>query len=174
MFIYTLKLSNVLSPGVYYLATFGEPLLLKWVGLETTVSRRIAASFDLQVNAVEGNNPYTSQHRSVFHHCIVPPPIRKQKPAFVHHFTTEDKINNGLPVHHRVYKDYSVELKVSGHCNLKSPVVVLKVQTPKLVGGLTDHFMWDKDKYLEIEGNKTRKYCPGFLEYKKWMKNSNS
>lgn len=84
---------------------------------------------------------------------------------------TQDKVDTGLEVHYRVLKEYSIEINVSSDnsCIVENPTIVLKVQTPALTGGIEDHYMWDKDKYLEIEGNKTRKYYPSFIEYKKWM-----
>ena len=162
-----------LIPGSYYVATFGEPLLLTWVGLKIKVTQRIGSSTEIQVNTIDVNNPFSSTHTNVFHYCKVPTPIRRQEWASLHHIMTEDSIDTGIAVHYRVRKEYSIEMKVrlplDNSSALINPTVVIKVQTPTLVGGEKDHPLWDKYKYLHFEGDKTRKHFPSFLEYKTWM-----
>ena len=174
-FVYPFSLPTISLPGSYYVATFGEPLLLTWVGFEAKVERRIGASVHIKIVGVEGNNPYACRRTNVFQYCNFPPPIRKHEPAFVHHFMTQDKVDTGLAVHYRVRKEYSIEMNASidSSCIIERPTIVLEVQTPALTGGLEDHYMWDKDKYMEIEGNKTRKIFSTFIEYKKWMQDCN-
>ena len=174
-FTFSFTLPTISVPGSYYVATFGEPLLLTWVGLQTKVRRRIGASTNILVNAVNGNDPFTSTHNNVFHYCKVPPPIRQQEQEFVHNFISEDKVDTGLAVHYRVHKDFSIEMKVrfDESCVVYEPTVVLKVQTPTLVGGLEDHPKWNMHTYLHMNGDKTRKYFPSFLEYKTWMSSVN-
>ena len=109
-FMYSIPLSpTVIShSGAYYIATFSESLLLTWVGLEAKVCRRIGASTYMSVNTVEGNNPFSHDHQTVFEYCNVPPPVRIQEPRNVHLMATEDKVNIGKRVHQRVHKDLSL------------------------------------------------------------------
>jgi hypothetical protein len=132
------------------------------------------SSTEIQINTVDGNNPFTSIHTNVFHYCKVPAPIRQQERAFLHHVMTEDSVDTGLAVHLR---EYSIELKVrlpsDNSSTLINPTVVIKVQTPTLVGGDEDHPLWDKYRYLHFHGDKTQKHFPSFLEYKTWINSVN-
>lgn len=176
-FTFSFTLPTTSIPGPLYVATFGEPLLLTWVGLETKIRRRIGSSTEVQINIIEGSNPFTSAHTNVFHYCKVPTPIRRQEGAYLHRIVTEDSIDTGLAIHMRVRKEYSIELKVrlpnDNSSTLINPTVVIKVQTPALVGGDEDHPLWDKYKYLHFHGDKTQKHFPSFLEYKTWMNSVN-
>lgn len=72
----------------------------------------------------------------------------------------------GYRVHERVHKDYSIELVTRfGDVTLLNTVIVLKVQTPALVGGTDDHYTWNQRDY---ENKKYPKY-PSFTEYKRLM-----
>ena len=175
--LHSFTLPTTSTPGSYYVVSFGEPLLLTWVGLEAKIRRWIGSSTEIQINAIEGGNPFTSNHTNISHYCKVPTPIRRQKRASLLHVMTEDSIDTGLAIHIRVRKEYSVELKVHLPCDnsttLINPKVVFKVQTPTLVGGDEDHPLWDKYKYLHFHGDKTRKHFPSYLEYKTRMNNVN-
>ena len=176
-FTFSFTLPTTSTPGSYYVVFFGEPLLLTWVGLEAKVRRQMGSSTEIQINAIEGGNHFTSDHTNIFNYCKVPTPIRRQERASLLHVMTEDSIDTGLAIHIRIRKEYSVELKVrlphDNSTTLINPKVVLKVQTPTLVGGDEDHPLWDKYKYLHFHGDKTRKHFPSYLEYKTWMNNIN-
>ena len=47
-FVYPFSLPTISLPGSYYVATFGEPLLLTWVGFEAKVDRRIGAKISFK------------------------------------------------------------------------------------------------------------------------------
>ena len=56
-FTYSFTLPTIILlsvPGSYCVATFGEPLLLTWVGLGTKVERKIGSSCNVLINAVNG------------------------------------------------------------------------------------------------------------------------
>ena len=147
-FMYSFTLPTISVPGSYYVATFGEPLLLTWIGLETKVKRKIGASNSIIINAVNGGDPFMSTRSNFFHYCKVPLPAGKLEQEFVHGFMTKDKIDTGLAAR----KDFSIELKVQfdDSCVVYNPIVVLKVRTPMLVGGLTDHPKWNMQEYSQI------------------------
>ena len=168
-FTYSFSLPTISVPGSYYVTSFGEPLLLTWVGLETKVKRKIGASTNILIN--DGDDPFLSMRCNLFHYCKVPLPVRKQEPDYVYGFMAEDKVNKGLVVHYRVCKYFSIELKAwfDDTCVVFDPTVVVKVQTPTLVGGLRDHPKWNVQEYLQREADKTHKYFPTYMEYKIWM-----
>ena len=49
----------------------------------------------IQINGVEESNPYACTHKNIFQYRKLTPPIRKQEPGHVHHFTTKDKVDVG-------------------------------------------------------------------------------
>lgn len=173
-FTYSFTLPTISRPGSYYVATFEEPLLLTWVGVKATIEHRIAASTSINISCVEGEDPFTNARTNVFQYCNVPPPVGRHEPNHVHYFMKKDNVDSGLPVHYRVREQYSVEMEVriDGHSCIHNPVVVLKVQTPRLVGGFNDRPLWDKHEYLRLNGDKTRKHFPDYLQYKSWMKSA--
>lgn len=60
-FVYSIEMPTpICESRAYYIASFGESLLLTWVGIETNVNRRIGASTSMTVRVVRGNDPYTS------------------------------------------------------------------------------------------------------------------
>ena len=136
-FVYSFQLPTISQSRAYYVATFGESLLLTWIGLEAKVLRRIGDSTSIQVNVVSGSNPFESCHSTAFHYCHVPPPVRRQEHWEIHRRTTEDRIDYGQQVHVRVHRNYSLELstRIGYHSAVSDVVVVIKVQSPKLVGG---------------------------------------
>ena len=98
---------------------------------------------------MNGPNPFTCGHINTFHYCYVPPPVRRQEHISVHRRITEDRVNFGQHVHVRVHRNYSMEVStwISHHTILRDVTVVVKVQTPRLVGGIEDHIMWDQAEY---------------------------
>lgn len=110
-FVYNIPLPSPISEsGPYYVATFGESLLLTWVGLETRVHRRIAASTNITMKIVRGSDPFSSEHKDVAQYCKVPEPVRVQEPQQIHLRLTEDKVDIGFMVHERVHEGYCLEL----------------------------------------------------------------
>lgn len=84
-------------------------------------------------------------------------------------YTCEDKVDIGYKVHERVHKDYGIELVTRfNDVTLVNTIIVLKVQTPALVGGTEDHYTWNQRVY---ENRKHPKY-KSYLEYKKMMQTS--
>ena len=68
-------------------------------------------------------------------------------------------------MHVKVHRNYSLELstRIGCHSVISDIIVVIKVQTPKLVGGTEDHIMWDHSEY-----KRKKKYGhDNFLYYKK-------
>ena len=65
-FTFSFSLPTISVPGSYYVATFGEPLLLTWVGIKTKVRRKVGASTNISVYAVNGSDPFTSTHSNLF------------------------------------------------------------------------------------------------------------
>ena len=124
-------------------------------------------STEIQVNTIDGNDPFTSTHTNVFHYSETPTPIRRQERGFLYNVMTEDSIDTGLAVHLRVRKEYSIELKVrlpsDNSSTIINPTVVIKVQTPTL--GDEDHPLCDKHKYISMV-IRHEKYFPSFIEYK--------
>ena len=175
-FVYSIPVSaNVIChSGAFYLATFSESLLLTWVGLEANIHRRIGASTYISVNVVEGNNPFGHHHTPIFEYCHVPISVRKQEPQNVHLMTTEDRIDFGKRVHHRVHSEFSLELSVRigndvyNSVTIRNLIVVIKVQTPAAVGGVRDHPRWNQDEY---ENSRNPKFL-SFLECKKMLKDN--
>ena len=109
--VYSIRLPTPISEsGSYYVASFGESLLLTWVGLETRVHRRFGASTNITLKVVRGNESFTSEHKDVAGYCKVSPPVCRQEPREIHLRTTEDEVDIGFMVHERVHKDYSFEL----------------------------------------------------------------
>ena len=148
LYIYHSKQKFTYSKGIYYLATFCESLLVTWVGLEARVHRRIGASVSFSINCVEGNDPYNSPHIKIFEYNKVPPPVRRLEPPEVLERTTMERIDLGRKVHHRVHNDYCLEFSTNNeNVTMEDIVVVVKVQTPKLLGGPHDHPLWDQDYY---------------------------
>lgn len=151
-FVYSIELPTPIRESrAYYIASFGESLLLTWVGIETKVDRRIGASTNMIVRVVLGNDPYTSEHKDVARYCKVPTPIRSQEPSEIHLRRVEDKVDIGYRVHERVHKDFGIELVTRfNDVALVNTVVVLKVQIPALVGGTEDHYTWNQGN-MKIE-----------------------
>ena len=149
-FVYTFQLPTIRQSSSYYVASFVESLLLTWIGLEANISRRIGDSSSIQVNVVNGPNPFDCEHKNT---CYVPHPVRRQEHISVHRRMTEDRINFGQRVHVRVHRNYSLELSslISHHTTLRDVTVVVKVQTPNIVGGVEDHVMWDQAEYERIQ-----------------------
>lgn len=59
-FVFSIELPTPIHESkAYYVASFGESLLLTWVGIEATINSRIGASTSMTVRVVRGNNPYT-------------------------------------------------------------------------------------------------------------------
>ena len=104
---------------------------------------------------MNGPNPFACERTNTFHYCYVPPPVRRQEHISVHRRTTEDRVNFGQHVHVRVHRNYSLEVNtwISHHTVLRDVTVVVKVQTPHLVGGVEDHMLWDQAEY-----ERTKKY----------------
>lgn len=164
-FVYNIQLPSPISnSGSYYVGTFGESLLLTWVGLESQVHRRIDASTSITLKVVHGSDPFSSEHKDVAAYCKVPKPVRRQEPREIHLRTTEDKVDIGFMVHERVHKDYGFEIVTRfQNVSIHNTVVVLKVLSSALSGGTTDHHSWNQDDYIR------RKYPKhlSFLEYKR-------
>lgn len=168
-FVYSFRLPAISQSRAYYVATFGESLLLTWIGLEAKVLHRIGDSTSIQVNVVSGSNPFDSYHNTAFHYCHVPLPVRRQEHREIHRRITEDRVDYGQQVHVRVHRNYSLELstRIGCHSVISDIIVVIKVQTPKLVGGTEDHIMWDHSEY-----KRKKKYeHDNFLYYKKMLNN---
>lgn len=173
-FVYSIPVTatTINQSGAFYVATFTESLLLTWVGMEAKIHRRIGASTYISVNVVEGGNPYSHYHKPIFEYCHVPTPVRQQEPPNVHLMTTEDRIDFGKRVHHRVHLDFSLEVTVRiggdifNAVTIRDLVVVIKVQTPAAVGGPRDHPLWNQEEY---ERSKNPKFL-SYLEYKKMLK----
>ena len=164
-FVYSFQLPT-LAESRDYVASFGESLLVTWIGLEARVSRRISDSTGIQVN-VNGPNPFDCKCTNAFHYCYVPPLVRRQDHISVHGRTTDDRIDFGQHVHIRSRRNYSLEVntRISHHTVLRDVIVVVKVQAPHLVGGVDDHIMWNQAKY-----EMTKKYKQdNYLYYKKLL-----
>ena len=99
----------------------------------------------------------------------MPTPIRRQELRELHLRRVEDKVDIGYRVHERVHKDYGIELVTRfNDVALVNTIVVLKVQTPALVGGTEDHYTWNQREYKNRKHSKYKSY----LEYKKMMQTS--
>ena len=164
-FVYSICLPTpITESGSYYIATFGESLLLTWVGLETRVYRRIGASTSITVKIVHGSDPFSSEHTDLAAYSKVPPPVRLYEPREIHRRTIEEKIDIGFMVHERVHKDYGIELMTRcQNVSLHNTVVVVKVLSSALSGGSKDHPSWNQEDYIN------RKYPKhlSFLDCKK-------
>ena len=80
---------------------------------------------------------------------------------------TNDRIDFGQHVHIRVHRNYSLEVntRISHHTILRDVIVVVQVQTQRLVGGVEDHIMWNQAEY-----EMTKKYKQdNYLYYKKLL-----
>jgi hypothetical protein len=138
--------------GSFYVATFTESLLLTWVGMEAKIHRRIGASTYILVNVVEGSNPF-SDITNPYLSSHVPPRVRVQEPLNIHLMTTDDRIDFGKRVHHRVHSDFSLEVTVRigsdvfNAVAIRDLVVAIKVQTSAAVGGPRDHPLWNQTDY---------------------------
>lgn len=160
-FVYSFELPNITQSGTYYVATFGEPLLITWIGLEANVVSRIGDSTSIQINVVRGCSPFDSDRQNAFHYCHVPAPVRRQEHHEIHRRTTQYRITYGQEIHVRVHTNFSLELltRISCHTTVSN---VVKVQTPRLVGGTEDHIMWDQDDYEKRKNYKNN----NFIYYK--------
>ena len=148
-FVYSFRLPTITQSRAYYVASFGESLLLTWVGLEARIFRRIGDSTSIKVDVVKGSNPFVNDRVDTIHYCNVPPPVRQQEHIAIHRRTTEDRVDFGQNVHVRVHRNFSLELntRITNHTILSDIVIVVKVQTPRLVGGSEDHIMWNQAEY---------------------------
>ena len=129
-----------------YVAGFGESLLMTWIGLDCTVQHRIAASYTIHMNVVDGINPYENSHNNIFSYVKVPLPVNRYKPSYVHRFVSSDRVDTGQDVHVRVHPGYNIGLVSfsTWHdcCFLLNTKAVIKVQRPSRVG-VYDHPSWD-------------------------------
>ena len=152
-FQHTISLGCLYDQSPTYIASFDESLLLTWIGIECSVQRRLATSYKIQMNIVNGMNRYADEHQPIFTYYKVTPPINRFEPQFVHGIITSDKIDTGKCVHVPVHKGYNVELihscdeQQGSTFSLMNVKVVLKVQHPSRVGGMIDHPSWDKSSY---------------------------
>ena len=105
----TISLGNLANQSPYYICTFGEPLLLTWVGIDCSIQRLLETAYTKNIN-VAGINPFTDRHSTIFTYSKTPYQINRFEPKFLHRMVTTDKVDNGLRSHIRVYKGYNVEL----------------------------------------------------------------
>ena len=118
------------------------------------------------MRVVLGNSPYSSEHKDVAGYCKVPNPVRSQEPREIHLRRVQEKVDIGYRVHERVHKDFGIELVTRfNDALLLNTIVVLKVQTPVLVGGIEDRYNWNQRDY---DNRKYPKH-PSFLDCKKMM-----
>lgn len=150
-FQHTIRLGKVYGQSPAYVASFNQPLLLTWCGLECKVRRLLETAYTVHINVVDGTNPFVNNHIPIFTYVKVPYPINKFTPAFVHRIQTTDKIDTGRNLHVRVYSGCAVEIialfdNLQGSA-LMNTSIVLKVQHPSRVGGTSDHPSWDRASY---------------------------
>ena len=67
-FVYSFQLPTITHSRDYYIASFGESLLLTLIGLEARVNRQIGDLTSVQVDVVNGLNPFSCEHTNTFHY----------------------------------------------------------------------------------------------------------
>ena len=147
-FQHTISLGFINTPTPVYVAGFDESMLLTWVGLECSIRRYVATSYTINLNVVDGTNPYKNTHNTVFTYVKVPPQVSRYEPSYVHRIVVYDRIDTGQDVHVRIHKGFNIELTVSfanwEESSLVDAKVVLKVQHPSRIGGAQDYPSWDR------------------------------
>lgn len=170
-FVYCFPLGTLRAhPNVYYVCSFTESLLLTWIGIECSVQRYTATSYNINLNVVDGMNPYSNKHNNVFSYYKINPPINRFEPSFVHKYLKIDKIDTGTEVHKRVHNGYAIEMEFSFDQERRSSIVdakiCVKVQHPSRVGGTVDHPSWDK---TSIKHSYNRKNVVNFKSFDKYV-----
>ena len=116
---------------------------------------------------MNGPNLFDCKCTNAFHYYYVPPPVRRQEHISVHRRMTDDRIDFGPHVHIRVHRNYSLDVntRISHRTILRDVIVVVKLQTTRLVGGVEDHITWNQAEYVM-----TKKYeQDNYLYHKKLL-----
>ena len=102
---------------------------MTWIGLDCTV-RRIATSYTIHLNVVDGINPYENSHNNIFLYVQVPFPVNRYEPSYVHRFVLSNRADTGQDVHVQVHPGYIELVSFSTWhdcCSLPNTKVVIKV-----------------------------------------------
>ena len=150
------------SQGPYYVATFAEHLLVTRVGVRTSINRRIIDSVSFEIAILAGNNPYDGNKRSTLDAYLkIPPSVSHYEPQYVREFQTNERLDTGKTVRHRVHPGHQLELSINSHPNVKfdNTDVFVRVQSSDIVGGPYDHPSWTGGYGSPTSGIKSyRKY----------------
>ena len=143
-FQHTVTIGELYPSISAYIATFDGHMLLTWVGVECTVHHWLATSYRININVVNGQNPYEDAHNSVYLYTKVPPPISRFEPRCVHSIQTSDKVDSGTNTHTHLHPAYSMEVvssfdKVQGSYLTNGPFHFISIPPPLLRRG---NYVW--------------------------------
>ena len=143
-FEYTIPIENIYCPGLYYVATFTEHLLITRIGITAQIVKRTANATSFQFTVLEGSNPFDNkiQQTIIDSYLKLPCPVNKYQP-YLEERKASEKLDTGRYIRQRV-SPHQLELEITSKPSVQFQglYVFIRVQTASVLGGNHDHSSW--------------------------------